>query len=219
MEKSRKTEEIIVLNKDLVNPNKDFEITVKVPKKIKVGVNRFQTALNCSNCEVTCHYPCNLSLWTGILSLKSSDSLSCKVCPGKCATDDHSNELTRWDYVQEDETRTLYDIRKKYDEAMEKMLNAEELKNALQGEAEQLKFDIIKAMDQITHISNLLKKIALRGDPLTTPEYINLIIEKERKEKKPGHEERIKSLGELLKKARLTRNVTDGGDLAKQLIK
>ncbi|XP_045028192.1 uncharacterized protein LOC123471222 isoform X2 [Daphnia magna] len=263
MEELRKIEEIIALNKEHVNANKNFEITVKVPKKKSVEVEMYQTALNCSKCEVTCHYPCDPNLWTGfcpafwrseklyginvsdltnnVTTLLSSNytniyntildttvntatslfssGRACKVCPGKCATEDHSNEPTRWMYVQEDETRTLYDIRKKYDDAMEKTLSAEELKNALQGEAEQLRFEIFKAMDEITRCSNLLKKIALRGDPLTTPEYINLMIENEKKEKKPGHWERIKSFKDLLKKAKLTKDVTDGGYLAKQFKK
>ncbi|KZR96066.1 Uncharacterized protein APZ42_009811, partial [Daphnia magna] len=197
----------------------------KVPKKKRIEVHTYQTALNCSKCEVTCHYPCNPNLWmdfcpvfwrseeffptmsdialpltiafisnhskilnttaavaaavtagvvstaTSVLVRNISTGRACKVCPGKCATTDHANELTKWMYVQEEETRTLHDIRKKYDDAMAKTLSFEELKNALQGEAEQLKFEIIKAMDEITPCANLLKKIALRGDPLSTPEY------------------------------------------------
>ncbi|KAK4010027.1 hypothetical protein OUZ56_019173 [Daphnia magna] len=241
MEELRKIEEIIALHKEHVNANKNFEITVKVPKKKRMEVDTNQTALNCSKCEVTCHYPCNpfwpMSLCPAFWQLESTSSSfslvrnlfisvvgmvgghACKVCPENCATEDHANEGTRWTYVQEDETRTLYDIRKKYDDAMAKTLSAEELKNALQGEAEQLKFVIIKAMDEITRYSNLLKKIALRGDPLSTPEYINLMIENENKEKKPGFLERIKTFKDLLKKAELTKDVTDGGELAKKFKK
>ncbi|EFX78327.1 LOW QUALITY PROTEIN: hypothetical protein DAPPUDRAFT_246441 [Daphnia pulex] len=40
--------------------------------------------------------------------------------------------------------------------------------------------------------------MALRGDPLTIPEHIQMIIDKEKKEK-PGNEEKIKSLHELKK--------------------
>ncbi|XP_045028195.1 uncharacterized protein LOC123466488 [Daphnia magna] len=224
MEELRKIEEIIALNKEHVNANKNFEFTVKVHKKKRIEVE-MHTALNCSKCEVTCHYPCNPVLWTGFcpvfwgletfLSLKSS-FLACKVCPGKCATTDHANEPTKWIYVQEEETRTLNEIRKKYEDAMAKTLSFEELKNALQGEAEQLKCEIMKPMDEISRCSNLLKEIALRGEPLFTPEYINLMIENENKEKKPGYLERIKSFEDLLRKAELTKDVTDGGDLAKQ---
>ncbi|XP_045028191.1 uncharacterized protein LOC123471221 isoform X3 [Daphnia magna] len=269
MEELRKIEEIIALHKDQVNANKNFDITVKVPKKKRIEVDTNQTALNCSKCEVTCHYPCNPNLWMGFCpvfwrseeifhtmsdmtilindlinlfnqrntimaavgtatAVSTDTSLlvrniftgrACKVCPGKCATTDHANEVTKWMNFQEEETRPLYDIRKKYDDAMEKTLSAEELKNALQGEVVQLKFEIIKAMDEITRCSNLLKEMALRGDPLSTPEYINLMIENENKEKKPGYLERIKCFEDLLRKAELTKDVTDGGDLVKKFKK
>ncbi|KZS17697.1 Uncharacterized protein APZ42_016591 [Daphnia magna] len=260
MEELRNIKEIIALHKDQVNANMNFDITVKVPKKKRIDVDTNQTALNCSKCKVTCHYPCNPNSWkvfcpvfwqseeivnticdTTILimeltsneinimpAVSSAKSLlvrnistgrACKVCPGKCKPRDHANELTKWMNFQEEETRTLYDIRKKYDDAMKKTVSAEDLKNALQGEVEQLRFEIIKAMDEITRCSNLLKKIALRGDPLSTPEYINLMIEYENKEKKPGYLERIKSFEDLLRKAELTKDVTDGGDLAKKFKK
>lgn len=227
MEELRKIEEIISLHKDDVDANRDFEITMIVPKKRQVAVDPNLTAMNCSQCEVTCQYPYNPQSWNILTSLarldyvgaffevvstlvESMSNPSCKVCPGKCANKEHVSDCTRWIYVQEEETRTLYDVRKKYDNAMEKTLSAEELKNALQGEVEQLKFDIVKSMGDITSCSNLLKKIALRGDPLTTPEYITLMIENEEKEKKYGHKKRIQSLKDILKKAQLTKDIMDG---------
>lgn len=66
-------------------------------------------------------------------------------------------------------------------------------------------------MEEINHCSNLLKKKALRGDPLTTPEYIQVMIKNEKKAKKPGYTERIKSLEQVLERALLTQNILDGG--------
>ncbi|KZR96748.1 Uncharacterized protein APZ42_008732, partial [Daphnia magna] len=133
----------------------------EVPKKKRIEVDTNQTALNCSKCEVTCHYPYNPNLrmdfcpvfWrseeffptrsdmelplniasmlghskiiktkaaaavavtavvvgtaTSVLVRNISTRRACNVCPGKCATADHANELTKWMYVQEEETRTL----------------------------------------------------------------------------------------------------------------
>ncbi|KZR95946.1 Uncharacterized protein APZ42_009989, partial [Daphnia magna] len=108
MEELRKIEEIIALHKEHVNANKNFEITVKVPKKKRMEVDTNQTALNCSKCEVTCHYPCNpfwpMSLCPAFWQLESTGSSfslvrnlfisavgmggghACKVCPENCAT-------------------------------------------------------------------------------------------------------------------------------------
>ncbi|XP_059351575.1 uncharacterized protein LOC132088031 [Daphnia carinata] len=128
----------------------------------------------------------------------------CQMCPKRCAKEHHSYELTRWEYVQEDETRTFHEIRKKYDDAKEKTLNAEELKDALQGEAAKLKSDIIEIIDKSRSYLNYLKEIELcDASPLSAPEYINLMIKDEKKNKKSGHEERIKSLEDLKRTAEL----------------
>ncbi len=44
----------------------------------------------------------------------------------------------------------------------------------------------------------------LRGNPLSTLEYIQMIIDDERNDEKPGYEERIKSLKDVLERARIT---------------
>ena len=78
-------------------------------------------------------------------------------------------------------------------------MNAEELLDALKNDVNILKEEIIKAMDNIIELHNTLKRNALQGNPLTTPEYIKMMIHKEEREHKEGHEERINSLKELLK--------------------
>ncbi|XP_057368803.1 uncharacterized protein LOC130689884 [Daphnia carinata] len=297
MEELREIEKKIASNKDYVNANKDFEITVKVAKEKQIELKTNEKALNCTNCKVTCHCPCYPNSWmpcpafwtpvkdsagAGIAipafalrtSLKVGRGLfefiannenrrrlaakatigvgvavsaeaavtavtavaagavgtavaagaagvagaaccaavvvtliygdKCQMCPGRCARKHHSYEPTKWEYVQEDETRTFHDFRKKYDDAKEKTLNVEELKNALQGEAAQLKSDIIEVMDKSRKCLNSLNEIALYGaSPLSAPAYINLMIEHEKKNKKSGHEERIKSLEDLKRTAEL----------------
>ena len=259
IEELSKTEKIIELNKGQIDANKNFQMEVPVSKKVKMKCTGNESALNCSKCEVTCHYPCEPLLWTGFCpafwrtdnfeqdesidfqttidilktyllsiktiantayniskSLEDKETLKCKVCPGNCSSSDHKNEATQWQYVQENETRTLYEIRKKYEEAMGKKLDAEGLKNALQAEVEQLKFEICKSVEQITRCSNILKKKALHGDPLTTPEYIRMMIDNEKNDRKPGYRERIDSLRQVLKKAELTKDVLDKGELTRQ---
>ncbi len=254
MEELRKTEEIIALNRDKVDANKNFDVKVPVSKKVKVHVGG-ENALNCITCQVTCHYPCNPSLWKGFCSafwrsenivpnmagamnvfqsmtnLRSEPirvlsavvdtvkntasnlvSLRCNVCPGNCPGGDHRNEDAKWDFVQQEETRTMDDVRQKYQEAMGRQLSAEGILNGMQNEVEQLKSDIIKTMAEITRCSNVLREKALRGDPLSTLEYIQIIIDDERRDEKPGYEERIKSLEDVLERARLTQGTVVCGE-------
>jgi len=48
----------------------------------------------------------------------------------------------------------------------------------------------------------LKNKALLPGDPLTTVEYIAMMIENEKKEKKSGYVERIKGLEDVQRKAK-----------------
>ena len=83
-----------------------------------------------------------------------------------------------------------------------KKLSAEELLKSLELEVEQLTTKILKTMEAITCCSNKLKEKALKGNPITTLEYIQMIIDDERTNGKPGCEERIKSLEDVLERAK-----------------
>nr|CAH0113073.1 unnamed protein product [Daphnia galeata] len=263
MEDLRKTEEIIDQNKEKINNNQNFEITVKVPRKVKDDIENKQSALNCTKCQVTCHYPCSENLWTNfcpafwefspasipLIALrlgkrmlsnskeKTDESLqvapevdpisvvietgmnlfsknrTCKVCPGKCPSSDHVNENHRWVYKQVEEKQTVFEMRKQYEDAKGQQVTAEEKLTSLKEEMmEKLKPKIVQAIGDIARCSNMLKSIALRGNPLTTVEYIQLKIQNEEKEKKRGYEKRIEILQDVLKKAneQATANLNDG---------
>jgi hypothetical protein len=101
----------------------------------------------------------------------------CNLCPGKCPVSAHQHENAKWDDIQVEETRTVQDINKKYEEAMGKMLNVEGLKNALQIEIETINVEITKAMEDVDKCNNLLREIALYGNSTFTPEYVQKLIE------------------------------------------
>jgi hypothetical protein len=82
-----------------------------------------------------------------------------------------------------------------------------------------LKKNIVKAIDEIKNLHNKLKKNALHGNPLTTPEYIRLLIDNERTEHKDGFAERIKSLEELLLLAKLTDDIVEDTDRFQKQLK
>ncbi|XP_046648243.1 uncharacterized protein LOC124338206 [Daphnia pulicaria] len=257
IEELRNTEKIISENKEKIDSNQNFEITLTVSKKVKESIETFrnnQSALNCTNCEVTCHYPCNPNLWTNfcpafwefalsnipqstfnamgsVSNLKTmnksltttsrensleldyvnpgmvifeagmnliTQNRTCKVCPSKCQSSDHINERQRWVYKQVEEKQTLFDVRKRYEEAMGQQANAEGTLASLKAEIDRFKLNIFKAMKEITNCSNLLKSKALLGDSLTMVEYIQFKIDNEQKEKKHGYAERIKSFEDVL---------------------
>ena len=220
-EELRTKKMIIKEHEGEVNANKNFEIKVMVAKKLKEPV--YIGAMNCMQCEMTCHEPCNPNLPKALCLAFSSTILgglfnmvtkgelpTCVVCPGKCHQRDHIEEMTKWVNKQVEETRTLHDVRKKYEDARQKKLSAEELVRDLQMEVDELEDKLKQEVGEITNCLNKLNSIALHGAVLTSPDYIKLMIENQKKNKTEGFMEKIKSLEDLLKKVELAEKIRRG---------
>ena len=65
-------------------------------------------------------------------------------------------------------------------------------------------------MDVLSRCIARLKEIALRPNPLSTPEYIDLLIEGERSEAKEGYLARIQSLENIKGNAQIIAKVSKG---------
>jgi hypothetical protein len=231
MDELRKTKDLVAINKEKIQANQNFEMSVPVSKKVKMPTA--DLAMNCTKCETTCHYPCEPSLLTGFCSafwkpdgirfqndfivlantlLNAAKNLAtpkCKICPGRCSDGLHQNEHFNGTFIQVEETRTFYDIRNNYEDAMKKKMDAEALVKAVETEVERLKEETIKNMNGITYLHNKLKAIALHGNPLSTFEYIQMMVDNAERDQKPGCREKIQNLNELLELAKNNGNNID----------
>jgi hypothetical protein len=224
MEELRKKEVLIAVHKAKVDAHHHFEVEVMVTKKVRGPVGRSKNNLNCQNCQETCHYPCDSNLpkgWCEVFTVQNLSTFDkflqkmvntfgeahCTVCPGKCSSSNHLNENSGWIYQQVKETQTLDEMRQKYEKAKGKALNAEEMLGALREEVEKLESEIVDAVNCIMYLHNKLEDIALRGEGLSTPDYIRMMIKSEEKEKAEGFQERILSLKELLKLSELKKKI------------
>ncbi|XP_046463270.1 uncharacterized protein LOC124209368 [Daphnia pulex] len=231
MDELRKTKDLVAINREKIQANQNFEMSVPVSKKVKMPTA--DLAMNCTKCETTCHYPCEPSLLTGFCSafwkpegirfqndfivlantlLNAAKNLAtpkCKICPGRCSDGLHQNEHFKWTFIQVEEMRMFHDIRNNYEDAMKKKMDAEMLVKAVETEVEKLKEETIKNMNGITYLHNKLKAIALHGNPLSTFEYIQMMVDNAERDQKPGCREKIENLKELLELAKNNGNNID----------
>uniref|UniRef100_A0A0E9V4X9 Uncharacterized protein n=1 Tax=Anguilla anguilla TaxID=7936 RepID=A0A0E9V4X9_ANGAN len=70
--------------------------------------------------------------------------------------------------------------------------------------------------DKMARSVHRLQEIALRPDPLSTPGYIELLIEAEMQECKPGYKKRVAELQNVLKGAVIVNKVAKGEPLTDQ---
>jgi hypothetical protein len=125
----------------------------------------------------------------------------------------HSNQSYRWEYVKEKQVTSSGTIKQKYESERKKKLTAKELVEILEKDVEENNKIVLERVEMVTQCIKRLDEIALRPNPFSTPEYIDLIITTEQREKSVGFKERIESLKKLRQMAIITSKVKNNESL------
>ncbi|XP_039905297.1 uncharacterized protein LOC120744796 [Simochromis diagramma] len=195
------------------NENFEFEVTVKKPVQEDIsGSGNYIT--NCQQCHVTCHYPCAYANDADKRSCSAMGSNGyCNQCPGKCVWNVHFNQKYKWGYEDVKEKRTIKELEEKYREATGEKMTVQKVIDKLNAEYKSLQADVVKLMGESSKCLNRLKEIALKANPLSTPEYIDMLIEGEKSEGKPGWKQRVQSLMSMKEKAETMAKIEQGKKL------
>ncbi|CAL1593072.1 unnamed protein product [Knipowitschia caucasica] len=200
-----------------IERNKDFEVTIKVIKPVQTSIENTGTGnfvLNCSKCHQTCHYPCDIgddSAKRGCVAMNQDGY--CTKCPGKCFWSDHYNQKYRWQYKEVTETTTAEELKERFLKGTEERYRGkttESMISALKEKYKLFKQHVSGMVQEATAVINRLGEIARRPNPLSAPDYIDLMIESEKNQKKVGWKKRVKALEEQKQKAEILKNVGDG---------
>ncbi|XP_072163238.1 uncharacterized protein [Diadema setosum] len=186
-----------------IEANKGFEYNVQVEKSRKIDITG-EYITNCSRCHFTCHYPCaiaNDKEKAGCAAMTIYGK--CSVCPERCNWDVHFNQGYRFEFYVEEETRTYENLESRFNDATGKKLTVEQVVKNLEEELESVKERVYRLITD-SHMSlKRLEEIALRPNPLSTLDYVDLLIETEQHEAKTGWRNRVKSLRDMRKKAEI----------------
>ncbi|XP_051784471.1 uncharacterized protein LOC114643986 [Erpetoichthys calabaricus] len=214
LEEIRKTEEALKQHIDQIESNKNFQYEVEVTETVQesiAGTGKFIT--NCQKCNYTCHYPCALPNDEQKIRCASMDNGVCRVCPGKCVWSVHSNQQYRFIYNTSKIQRTYDELKKNYEKATGEKMTTEKVFQQLQYEFDEVKDAVCDLIHTSHYCITRLEEIALRPNPLSTPDYIDLLINNEKQEAKPGFMERIKSLEEVKQQAVIIQKVINKEEL------
>ena len=125
----------------------------------------------------------------------------------------HANQPYRWEYVTEKQGTSSGAIKQKYEAELKKKLTAEELVNVLERDVENNNKIALQRVDTVSRCIQRLDAIALRPNPFSTPQNIDLIIDAEQQKKRLGFKERIESLKKLRQMAVITSKVRNNESL------
>lgn len=197
-----------------ISRNEKFEFNVTITKPVKIDISGSGDYItNCQQCYVTCHFPCGIPNDADKAGCWAITNGYCTECPGKCHWNVHYNQKYRWDYEEVQETRTLQDLKEKYQNATKAKMTVEELIDELKADYDNVQAEVVELMERSSKCLNRLKEIALKPDPLSTTDYIDMLIEGEKSEAKHGWKERVDSLMNMRHKAELLAKAVKGEKL------
>ncbi|XP_026004967.1 uncharacterized protein LOC113010211 [Astatotilapia calliptera] len=194
--------------------NENFEIEVTVVKPFEKEISHAGNILNCQQCHFTCHHPCTIpndAYKTSCIAVGSDGY--CTQCPGKCYWNVHFYQKYIWEYKEVKEKKTVKKLKEKYDRARGEKMTVQKVIDKLKAEYKSLQAEVVILMERCSKCLNRLKETSLKPNPLSTPEYIDMLIEGEKSEGKPGWKQRVESLMSMKSKAELMAKIEQGEKL------
>lgn len=189
--------EILKKHKDDIENNKNFEYEVEETKQTLVDLPRGQHATNCLQCNVTCHENCAIADDDEKRVCAAMTDGICTMCTGRCIWSEHKNTPYIFRYSVEKVKKTYAEMKEKYETAYRSKMTHETYIEGLKCDIEYLFKHVQMMMEEINQCKRRLKEIALRPDPLSAVEHLDLMIQAEETERQPGYKRRIKMLHEF----------------------
>ena len=218
LDKIRAQTDMLKKVKGDIQHSKNYNVTTTVKKEVAVEVNHSIT--NCNACHHTCHDPC------GIKGDAKEDCATmsngyCITCPGKCHWEKHTNGWHKYELRDITETTTVAELLNKYnvsikDKEAKKKILVELISEY--GEMKMLVFDLIK---KAADCANSLDQISLRPNYLSNVQYIERLIDSERKKTKniTHRVNRLKELENMKSLALLLQDIRTGPEVLTSKVK
>ncbi|XP_055486838.1 uncharacterized protein LOC129694145 [Leucoraja erinacea] len=215
LEELRKTEQALNQHQTELDANKNFDYEIEITHPVKEDISGTGNYItNCQKCFFTCHFPCGIPNDDGKRGCCVMDGQgNCTVCPLKCIWNVHFNQKYKFDYVTKKEKRTYSELKEKYENAYGEKMTQQNVMELLKREFADVEYTVLALIDQLSGSIRRLEEIALRPNPLSTPAYIDLTIQSEKEEAKPGFMERIQTLGEVKERAELIQKVANNENM------
>ena len=184
-----------------INANKNFKFTVQQAKRVQVKLDTGTYTTNCVVCNYTCHFPCKIPRSENKKGCAAMSNGSCRQCPNKCHWSQHVNDTCRF--------KTQYEtVEKEYDEIKERFKIAVEGQSQVEAVIKQVEEDfnntnriVLTFVAEMQRGLKKLSEIALKKDPLQQVDYLNLLLESEKSQARPGWRDRVKSLQKTIDEA------------------
>ena len=177
-----------------INANKNFKFTVEEAKRVQVELATGTYTTNCLVCNFTCHYPCSIPRNENKRGCAAMLDGSCKECPNNCHWSKHVNDAYRFETQYETVEKEYDEIRERFNTAVEGQSEAEAVIKQVEQDFNKTNRIVLKFVAEMQRGLKKLSEIALKKDPLQQVDYLDLLIESEKSQAKPGWKDRVSAL-------------------------
>ena len=220
IEEMRQEELVLQHHVKEIETNKDFtyEVEVTKPRYVSLqGTGRHTTT--CLKCNYTCHQNCMIAddcNKRGCWAMNKTTG-DCRICTLNCIWSDHKNLPYLIEYETVTETRTSADLQAKYETAVSGKSKVEGMIQQLEQFLEGVHTNVMTMIDRAQQSLRRLDEIALKPNPLTQVQYLELLIESEKNEAKPGWKQRVQYFEEAKRHALILSKVKDAKEAEKMI--
>ena len=192
--------------------NKNFTYVVEIEKMVKHPTQTGIHTTNCLRCNFTCHLGCRIpqdkdkhKCWA------MDDSGKCRICPQKCQWDSHFNNPYYFETETVSETRTLEDLKKKYHDATSGKSQKKTMMENIKKDLQDLQKQVLAMICQAQRSLKRLDEIALKPNPLSEVDYLDLLIQSEEFQAQKGWQDRVRALQVFKQQAELLAKMREKG--------
>jgi hypothetical protein len=211
----KQREQVLKNHEAEIERNKNFVYKVMKQMQRRVDISgQKKYVTNCIVCNFTCHDSCSYSndgdkYQCCAMDGKGQANARCTVCPGKCHWTKHVNNQFYYELYEVEEEETAEDLKRKFNLAKAQKGDVQKMIKQIEDSLDELHRLVYCDIREVRKCLERLNKIALKPNPLTDTEYIDLIIQSEKSEKKLGYDQRIEYLLKIKQQAQFMANLTD----------
>ena len=202
MQRLKDEETTLIKCKNEVEKNENFQYLVDVPFKEKIReVPHYDFATNCDRCQWTCHRNCVESRYNGRCYMMTSflyiTEYTCKLCGCPINVHSYSHDI----YVTKcrTETKTVKNMKKKYEKAQSEQTDIERIIKDINNELQTIHGAVREKLSDIHKCIQRINKISLRPNLILEADYISTLIASERAEQTKGYTTRLEFYEKILK--------------------
>ena len=153
----------------------------------EVPLTRGQMVVNCTECKVTCHFPCLTSVSECCVM---GEDTTCTMC--RCPASNHITSAHKYQISGQQVTQTGVDLRRQFQ--FSGIVGDLDLKKAVSLQLAYIQHSVVELIVQAYSCLRYLDVVASKVNPINPSEYMDLLVQSEKQEASSCYEICIKYL-------------------------